>query len=130
MSEKELLQTAIKAAKNAYVPYSKFPVGAAVLLKNKQIITGFNIENASYGLTNCAERTALFCTYATGWKKEDIIKIAVVANTKDFISPCGACRQVLLELVKKDCPIILSNFAMQPIYYTSPEKLLPLGFEF
>lgn len=128
MNDKELLQLAIVAAKKAYVPYSNFSVGAAVLLKNGEIITGCNIENASYGLTNCAERTALFAAYAKGYDKMDIVKIAVVADTKTPVSPCGACRQVLLELVKNNCPIFLSNFSLQPIQQTTPQEMLPFGF--
>jgi cytidine deaminase len=128
MSEKMLLQAALEASKLAYIPYSKFAVGAAILLKNNEIIKGCNIENASYGLTNCAERTALFSVYAKGYNKEDIAKIAVVGASDKPISPCGACRQVLLELAKKDCPILLSNFSLQPIQRTTPQEMLPFGF--
>ena len=128
MSEKKLLQIAIAAAKKAYAPYSNFLVGAAILLNNGEIIKGCNIENASYGLTNCAERTALFTAYAEGYSKIDIVKIAVVANTQSPASPCGACRQVLLELVKNNCPILLSNFSLQPIQKTTPQEMLPFGF--
>lgn len=128
MSEEILLQTAFNASKKAYVPYSNFSVGAAILLKNGKIIEGCNIENASYGLTNCAERTALFSLYAKGYTKEDISQIAVVGNTPEPISPCGACRQVLLELAGKNCPIILSNFSFNSIQHTTPQEMLPFGF--
>ncbi len=105
----QMYQEAMKAYQNAYAPYSKFQVGAAVLLKDGKIITGSNIENASYGLTNCAERTALFYTYSQGYRQEDIVKFLVVAHTKEPVSPCGACRQVMVELLNKDVEIILTN---------------------
>ena len=128
MTEDTLLKLAIAAAKNAYAPYSKFCVGAAILLNNNQVIQGCNVENASYGLTNCAERTALFAVYAAGYTKENITKIAVVASSKIVASPCGACRQVLVELTKKNCPIILSNFTLSQKKYTTPQELLPFSF--
>jgi cytidine deaminase len=103
MTNNQLIDLAIKASKNAYAPYSKFKVGAAVLLKNGEIITGANIENCSFGLTNCAERSALFYTYSQGFRKEEILKIAVITDTEMAASRCGACRQVMSELLNSDC---------------------------
>jgi cytidine deaminase len=91
---KKLLRAARAARKNAYAPYSKFAVGAAILAKNGKIFTGVNIENASYGLTNCAERVAVGKAVSEGCKKFQAI--AVVAPSAN-LSPCGACRQVLAE---------------------------------
>ncbi len=128
MTNNQLIDLAIKASKNAYAPYSKFKVGAAVLLKNSEIITGANVENCSFGLTNCAERSALFYTYSQGFRKEEILKIAVIADTKMAASPCGACRQVMSELLSSDCPIILSNKSKSDIKETTTEELLPYSF--
>ena len=107
----KLYQKAIEAYLNSYSPYSHFGVGAALLMKDGMIISGTNIENASYGLSNCAERTALFSAYTLGYKKEDIVKMLIVANTPGPVSPCGACRQVISELVGPEVPIVLSNLA-------------------
>jgi cytidine deaminase len=128
MTNNQLIDLAIKAPKNAYAPYSKFKVGAAVLLKNGEIITGANIENCSFGLTNCAERSALFYTYSQGFRKEEILKIAVITDTEMAASPCGACRQVMSELLNSDCPIILSNKSKSDIKETTTEELLPYSF--
>lgn len=95
MNDKELLQRAIEAKKYAYVPYSHFPVGAAVLTKDNKVYIGCNIECASYGGTNCAERTALFKAISEG--SVDIEAIAVVSDRPQYTYPCGICRQVILE---------------------------------
>lgn len=95
----DLLQAALEVLPQAYVKYSHFPVAAALRLRDGKIITGVNVENASFGLTNCAERTALFTAYTQGYRKEDIVEI-LITTTKDYlISPCGACRQVMSELM-------------------------------
>ena len=118
---------AIKAYKNAYTPYSKFNVGAAVLLKDGTIIKGCNIENASYGLSNCAERTTLFTTYAMGYKKDDIEKFLIVANTKRPVSPCGACRQVMAELMNLDTEVFLTNLN-RDVKMMKVSELIPYSF--
>lgn len=100
---KRLIQEGIKARKNTYSPYSKFPVGAAVLAGSGKYYGGCNVENASYGLTCCAERTAIFRAVASGEKK--IRAISVVYDKKAYGSPCGACRQVIREF-GKEMPII------------------------
>jgi len=112
----------------AYVPYSKFPVGAALELNDGTIIHGANIENGSYPLGNCAERSALFSAYSQGYKKSDIKSITVVGNTDKPISPCGACRQVMHELMPKDTKIILTNLKGETKEVTI-EELLPYGFD-
>ncbi|QUE31986.1 cytidine deaminase [Francisella philomiragia] len=126
----KLIDAAIQAAENAYTPYSKFNVGAALLMKDSSILKGANVENASYGLCNCAERTVLFYAYAQGYRKEDIKKLAVVADTPEGVSPCGACRQVMSELLDLECPIILSNIRKTDIKETNIKELLPYMFSF
>ena len=91
----EMKETAKKASKNAYCPYSKFPVGAAVLTKEGRIFVGCNVENASFGLTICAERNAIFGTIAQGQK--DILAIVIFTPTEKPATTCGACRQVISE---------------------------------
>ncbi|KHO60977.1 MULTISPECIES: cytidine deaminase [Thermoanaerobacter] len=103
----KLIELAKEAREKAYVPYSHFKVGACVLTDDGKTYQGCNIENASYGLTNCAERTALFSAYANGDRK--LKAIAVVADTEGPVSPCGACRQVMLELGGENMIVILSN---------------------
>jgi cytidine deaminase len=94
---KKLEQAAIKVMKNAHAPYSKFHVGAAVLLTNGKIFSGCNVENASYGMTNCAERTAIFSAVAQLGPKIEIQAVAVANDHGVACSPCGACRQVIYE---------------------------------
>ena len=108
MDEKiaRLLGLAIEARKNSYSPYSNFPIGAALLCKNGEIYTGTNVENASYGLTNCAERTAIFKAVSEGVREFDTM--VVVADTERPIPPCGACQQVILEF-GEDIQVILAN---------------------
>lgn len=95
MENAELIKIAKKAMENAYVPYSHFRVGAALVTENDEIYTGCNIENASYGGTNCAERTALFKAISEG--KQHFKKIVVISDSDDYTYPCGICRQVLSE---------------------------------
>lgn len=101
----ELIAKAWIAREQAYAPYSNFHVGAAVLGSNGQVFSGCNVENISYGLTNCAERVAIGAAIAAGVRKFE--KVVVVADTKEPISPCGACRQVLAEFGVKT--VILAN---------------------
>jgi cytidine deaminase len=96
--KKRLLELARNAQQNAYAPYSNFRVGAAVLLENGEIFTGCNVENASYGLTNCAERSAIFAAVSRlGGKNVKIRAVAVTNEHESPCSPCGACRQVIAE---------------------------------
>lgn len=120
-----LIEQAILASTRAYAPYSRFQVGAALRLANGEIVLGCNVENASYGLTTCAERTALGAAIAGGHR--DFAAMAIYVATDEFVSPCGACRQVLLELAP-DLPIWLVNRARRTMQVT-PRQLLPLAFE-
>ena len=128
--DNKLIAAAKKVYENAYAPYSKFKVGAALLMKDGKIISGANVENGSFGLSNCAERTAMFYAYSQGYNKDDIVKMAVVANTDKAISPCGACRQVISELLNQDCPIILTNISGTDIKVSNSKELLPYTFSF
>lgn len=116
------------AMNNSYSPYSKFKVGAALELNDGTIIHGTNIENAAYPLGNCAERSAIFAAYSMGYRKEDIKSITVIADSKKAISPCGACRQVMYELLPKDANIVLTNLKGD-IKVTNNVELLPYGFD-
>jgi cytidine deaminase len=92
-----LLRSAKNVMKNAHAPYSKFRVGAAILLSNGKILSGCNVENASYGMTNCAERTAIFSAVAQYGPKIEIRAVSIVNNHGVPCAPCGACRQVIYE---------------------------------
>jgi cytidine deaminase len=127
MDINKLVNAAIKGRENAFTPYSHFKVGAAVLLENGTILDGCNIENASYGLCNCAERTALFKAYSMGYKKEDIKALAVVADTDRPTSPCGACRQVMSELMNQETPVYMANLKGD-VMILSVKELLPYSF--
>ncbi|MDR6124739.1 cytidine deaminase [Bacillus sp. SLBN-46] len=107
MVKLELIQEANKAREFAYVPYSNFKVGAALLTKDGQVFHGCNIENAAYSMTNCAERTALFKAYSEGVTQFD--SLVVVADTEGPVSPCGACRQVISELCDPEMEVVLTN---------------------
>ena len=120
-----LLTEAHKAKGNAYCRYSNFQVGAAVLAKDGKIITGCNVENASYGLTMCAERTALFKAVSEGYKPGDFVAIAIAASADDF-SPCGACRQVISEF--GDDMVLIFEFGGKTVITTLAE-ILPYNFK-
>lgn len=107
MDYKDLVEKALKAKENAYAPYSNFKVGAALLSEDGQVFTGCNVENASYGLTNCAERTAVFKAVCGGQKK--FRAIALASDSEKIITPCGACRQVLLEFGPHTKVIMANN---------------------
>ncbi|MFI8685450.1 cytidine deaminase [Rossellomorea sp. NPDC077527] len=107
MNAEQLIQEAKLAREKAYVPYSKFKVGAALLSKDGKVYHGCNIENAAYSMCNCAERTALFKAYSDG--DTDYSMIAVVADTARPVPPCGACRQVISELCPKEMKVVLTN---------------------
>ncbi|CAM3756625.1 cytidine deaminase [Mesobacillus zeae] len=107
MDAKMLVEKAIEAQSKAYVPYSNFQVGAAVLTESGNVYLGCNVENASYGLTNCAERTAIFKAVSEG--DREIKAIAVVGRTDGPVSPCGACRQVIAEFSTDETKIYLAN---------------------
>ncbi len=123
----ELLKQAKEVINNAYVPYSKFRVAAVLELKNGKTITGINVENASYGLSNCAERSALYSAYSQGVRKADIKGILILTDKNDFISPCGACRQVMNELMEPEADVVLANAQGELKKYKNKD-LLPFGF--
>ncbi|WP_245926372.1 cytidine deaminase [Sulfoacidibacillus thermotolerans] len=120
-----LLQQAQTVRENAYVPYSQFAVGAAIQTDSGTVFTGCNVENASYGLTNCAERSAVFRMIASGERK--IRAIAVIADAPRPIAPCGACRQVLSEFGSENTIVLLANVAGERLQTTLGE-LLPYAF--
>lgn len=119
------IEAAVEASKKAYVPYSHFPVGACLITEDEEMITGCNIENASFGLSNCAERTAIFKAISTGPKK--FKHLVVYGKTKDPISPCGACRQVLSEFCHPSMPVTLVSEDLSTKEMTMSE-LLPYSF--
>lgn len=119
-----LIEAAREARNRAYAPYSRFLVGAAALGTDGKIYTGCNIENASYGLTNCAERTAIFKSVSDG--NRQFRAVALYADTDRFCPPCGACRQVIAEF-GRDIPVIQANNSGRFIINTI-EELLPGGF--
>ncbi len=119
---KKLMAIAQKASKNSYSPYSKFKVGCAVLCSNGEIYTGTNVENASYGLSICAERTAIFNAVSNGNTK---IEAVAVYTPYKYVTPCGACRQVISEFTK-NADIIYNS--KTDIKITNIKKLLPDSF--
>ena len=120
-----LVKKAYEGRTNAYTPYSNFKVGAAVLTEDDTIYTGCNIENASYGATNCAERTAIFKAISEGHQK--IKAIAIVGVENDYTYPCGICRQVIVEFATKYIKIILGKSPTEYIVKTMDE-ILPGAF--
>lgn len=127
MNSKELTKKAIEARNLSYSPYSNFAVGAALLCKDGKVFAGANIENASYPLCMCAERNALYNALMNGYKKSDFVALAIVADTEEVCSPCGACRQVISELFPRDGKIYLSNMKGD-MKETNIDELLPFAF--
>ena len=134
MNYDELVKTAIEMTKRSYVPYSHFHVGAALLDKSGKVWTGCNIENAAYGPSNCAERTAVFKAVSEGAREFEAIAIvggpeddAGNPQIKDFCPPCGVCRQVLSEFCDRNFKIILANGKGEKKVFTLGE-LLPESF--
>lgn len=123
----ELLNLAVESAKNAYAPYSKFQVGAAVLYEDGKIYKGCNVENASYGLSLCAERNAISCAVTDG-NKSKIVAIAIVSPNSKLCYPCGACRQWISEFADS-AEIILENNDESPVI-NNIQDLLPNSFKF
>ena len=127
MNKEKLLLKAKEARKLSYSPYSHFAVGAAVETKDGEIFLGANVENSSYPLCMCAERNALYNAMMHGYKKEDLIGLALVADTDGPCSPCGACRQVISELLPNDAPILMGNMKGD-VKETTATELLPFAF--
>lgn len=124
-SDNDLIKKATEMLDLAYVPYSNFPVGAALLSKEGDIFTGCNIENAAYGLSICAERTAIFKAVSEGSRSFD--KLVITGNTDGPISPCGSCRQVISEFCAPNMPVLLTN-VRGDIAETTVAELLPGAF--
>ncbi|MBE6784543.1 MAG: cytidine deaminase [Ruminococcaceae bacterium] len=124
MNEKELILRAIEIKKNSYSPYSDFAVGAALLCADGEVFTGVNVENVSFGLTNCAERTAFFKAVSEG--KRTFEAIAIVGKDT-YLSPCGACRQVMAEFCDENFRIIFAKNENDYIVKTLGE-ILPFSF--
>lgn len=123
----KLYEIAKENIKNAYVPYSHFRVSAVLKLKDGKTISGVNVENASYGLSNCAERSALFAAYSQGYTKDDIEELLVYTDKDYFVSPCGACRQVMRELMDEEATVTFAN-SKGEIKELKNKDLLPYGF--
>ena len=130
MTHEELLKTAIEARENAYVPYSHFAVGAALLAKSGKVYRGCNVENAAYGPPNCAERTAFFTAVCAGEREFEALAICGGPAGKpvsELCAPCGVCRQVIREFCPDDFPIVLTTDGTK-LYETTLAELLPLSF--
>lgn len=125
----ELKVAAQRAAANAYCDYSRFPVGAAVRTTNGRVFAGCNVENASLGLTNCAERTAIFSAVTEGFRRGELQAIILYMPGEKLYSPCGACRQVIAEFFHDDAEIIATSDAISDRRW-SIKELLPAGFNF
>ena len=123
-----LLALARSAREQAYAPYSQFPVGAALSTRDGRQFVGCNVENAAYGLCNCAERTALFSAVAAGCRPGDFTALAVIADTPGPVNPCGACRQVMAELCDAAMPVLLGNLDGGS-RQTTVAELLPGAFK-
>jgi cytidine deaminase len=124
-SEKELIEAATRVRENAYAPFSEFKVGAALETDEGEIIVGSNVESASYGLTVCAERVAVWNAISQGRRK--ITRIAVVADTEDLTPPCGVCRQIIWEF-GGDIPVIFANLTGK-VETVQMKDLLPRAFD-
>ena len=125
MTDRNLIELAFQMLERSYVPYSGFPVGAALLCADGSVFTGCNVENAAYGSTICAERTALVKAVSEG-HRDDFVKLAVVGNSSDYCWPCGSCRQMLYEFAPSLTVLVARSdreFVTLPLH-----ELLPCGF--
>ena len=126
IDKQQLVRAAARARERAVAPYSKFKVGAALLAKNGEIISGANVESASYGLTCCAERVALFTALTSG--KKNFVAVAVVARAPGGPMPCGACRQLLAEYAPEATVWVADSRALAKIREFTVRELLPSAF--
>lgn len=126
MNREHLIKKAIEIREQSYSPYSKFPVGAALLTKSGQIFTGCNIENAAFPVSCCAERVAIFSAISAG--ERSFTEMAVVADTNRPVPPCGSCRQVMSEFFNPELKIHLTNLKGE-IKTVTMEELLPFSFQ-
>ena len=125
MATTELIDLAVKTSENAYVPYSHFPIGAVLVTDDGKLYTGVNVENASFGLTNCGERTAIFKAVSEG--ERSFKELIIYGQTEKPVSPCGACRQVMAEFFEPDLPVTLVAKDKSTVVMTVKE-LLPYSF--
>lgn len=125
MATIEMIELAIEVSQKAYVPYSHFPIGAVLVTKDGQVFTGVNVENASFGLTNCGERTAIFKAVSEGVL--EFSELVVYGETQKPVSPCGACRQVMAEFFTPDAKVTLVAKDKSTVEMTVGE-LLPYSF--
>lgn len=125
MTDRELVELAFSMLEYAYVPYSRFPVGAALECADGTIYTGCNVENAAFGSSICAERTALVKAISEGHR--DFVRIAVVGKGEDYCWPCGACRQMLYEFAP-NLTVLVSNGAHEFVRVNLGKDLMPHGF--
>lgn len=123
----ELYELAVEARKNSYTPYSNFKVGAAIVFEDGDVVLGCNIENASYGLTNCAERTAIFKAVSEGKDMKKVVQFAIIADTLRPVSPCGACRQVISEFIDENTDVYLMNLK-KDVLIMKVKELIPYYF--
>jgi homotetrameric cytidine deaminase len=128
MSPNDLVAAALAARARAYAPYSRFAVGAALELADGRVVTGVNVENASFGLTVCAERNAVGAAVLAGLRPGDLRRLAVAADADAPVSPCGACRQVLGEFASADTPVLLHNVRDGSTVEHTMAELLPFAF--
>ena len=125
MATTDLIELAVEVSKQAYVPYSHFPIGAVLVTDEGKIYSGVNIENASFGLTNCGERTAIFKAVSEG--ERSFKELIIYGQTEKPVSPCGACRQVMAEFFEPDLPVTLVAKDKSTVVMTVKE-LLPYSF--
>ena len=123
-----LQQKAQQASQKAYAPYSNFPVGAALLMKNGEVVTGCNVENVSFGLSNCAERTAIFSALAQGFQPADFQQLVVFTPGEKAYAPCGACRQVIAEFFAATATV--ASTSERQLRQWTVAELLPDAFSF
>ncbi len=128
IGKEELIEVAIEARKRSYSPYSKFAVGAALLCNDGSVYIGANVENASYPLCMCAERNAIYNAMMDGRTSEEFAMLAIVADTEGPCSPCGACRQVISELLPEDADVVMANLGNN-VRVCKVAELLPFAFD-
>ncbi|MEJ6348498.1 cytidine deaminase [Holzapfeliella sp. He02] len=128
MEIKQLIEIAKQHLSRAYVPYSHFPVAAVALDDQGNLYKGINVENASYGLTMCAERVCLFESINQNDSKPTITDFVIIGNTPNAISPCGACRQVMSELLNRETRIVLASAKTDDLKQFSLDEILPYYF--
>jgi cytidine deaminase len=124
----QLIEQARDVTKHAYAPYSTYHVGAALLFQDGSVIRGVNIENASYSVTNCAERSAIFSAISQGKNMKQVVAVAVVADGVRIGSPCGVCRQAMAEFLSPSTPVYLSLMSGNEFNTTTVAELLPFAF--